>query len=118
MSSSTGERVESVKHVLRNWMLVSKAHGVANMARNESLILRIIWVFCFMGSFAYCNDNNRISIRKIKCRLSNQLIYVLGIFQVVVTIITFLRFEVTTSFTEIPEAPTLFPAVAVCNLNP
>jgi hypothetical protein len=110
---------DTIKDVIRNWALVSKAHGIANIARNQHFALRAIWIACFLGSFSYCKTIF------IKFWLIQMISYIYrfilirtGTYQIVVTVITFLRYDVTTSYSDIPEAPALFPAVAFCNLNP
>lgn len=48
---------QTIGDVLKNWALVSKAHGIANIARNQSAFLRSTWIICFLASFGYCKLN-------------------------------------------------------------
>lgn len=54
---ATQRNDNTVKDVFKNWALTSKAHGVANIARNQHYLLRLIWIVCFLASFGYCKSN-------------------------------------------------------------
>ena len=44
-----------VKHIINDWALNSKTHGLSNMVRNPKFILKTFWLLCFLCSSGYCN---------------------------------------------------------------
>ena len=43
-----------IKHIINDWALNSKTHGLSNMVRNPKFILKIFWFLCFIVSSGYC----------------------------------------------------------------
>lgn len=72
----------------------SKTHGISNILKANNRIIRVIWIMCFLASASYCT------------------------YELVIAILTYLKFDVISSSITIYEAPTLFPAVDFCNLIP
>ena len=75
------------------WTSYSTAHGIPNIFRLESQLLKVIWILCFLVSFAYCS------------------------YTIVNIVIVFLQYGVLINQEVVSEAPVDFPAVTVCNLN-
>lgn len=75
------------------WSSYSTAHGIPNIFRLESRLLKIIWILCFLASFAYCS------------------------YTIVNIVVVYLEYGVLINQEVVSEAPVDFPAVTVCNLN-
>lgn len=82
-----------LKEKFFEWGTNSTAHGIPNMIRLESRILKIIWFVCFLASLSYCA------------------------YTIVSIIITYLQFDVLINQEVVSKSPVDFPAVTVCNLN-
>lgn len=91
--SKSGKERKKVLDSLIATICETKAHGVSNIIRSESIVLKLIWIACFTTSAIYC------------------------IYQIITTIITFLSFSVVDSTLVIYESPAHFPAFVLCNLN-
>lgn len=72
----------------------SKTHGISNIVKAKSNILRVIWIVCFLASAAYC------------------------VYECVVALIVYFQYPVTPTSSPIYEAPSIFPSVDVCNVVP
>ena len=72
----------------------SKTHGVSNIVKAKSNILRLIWVVFFLASAGYC------------------------VYECVVALIVYFQYPVTPTSSPIYEAPSIFPSVDVCNVVP
>lgn len=83
-----------IRDIVEDWMLNTKTHGLSNIIRNHNVILKLVFSVCFLGCTCYC------------------------IYQIVTICLAYLKFNVITSYSTVNEAPTLFPAVVICNLNP
>ena len=86
-----------VKHIIKNviseWCLSSTSHGLPNIIRADSIILKIIWIICFTASLFACLYSIANGIRsytQYNSYVSNQIIQ---------------------------EIPTNFPAVSLCSLK-
>ncbi|CAF0748556.1 unnamed protein product [Brachionus calyciflorus] len=84
---------KAILEIITQWALSTTAHGFGNIARAESIILKIIWSVFLITSIAYCT------------------------YQIVLFIIQFAQFNVITSSKIVYEEPTNFPSVVICNLN-
>jgi hypothetical protein len=80
--------------IIHEWAVNSKGHGIANIARVDNWFLRLIWISAFLSCVGYC------------------------IYQIALVVEVYLKYEVTTKYSLVNEAPMLFPAVSICNLNP
>jgi hypothetical protein len=47
-------RLVQIKYAFRDWALFSKTHGVSNIIRLDSKLLKVIWMLCFLTSMIYC----------------------------------------------------------------
>jgi hypothetical protein len=83
-----------IRECISQWALNSKGHGIANIARSKSRLLRLIWLLAFLASLGYC------------------------FYQISLTLIYYQRHQVITKYSLINEAPAIYPAVSICNLNP
>ena len=72
----------------------SKTHGVSNIIKAKSYILKFIWLVCLLASAGYC------------------------MYELVMAVMAYLQYGVILSTTPIYEAPTVFPAVDICNQVP
>ncbi|CAF0708689.1 unnamed protein product [Brachionus calyciflorus] len=83
-----------IKEKLLYWSSNTTSHGIPNIVRLDSKVLKITWLICFLASLGYC-------------------IYTIGII-----IQDFLQFDVLINQQVVTDSPIEFPAVTVCNLNP
>lgn len=83
-----------LKHRLSRIATSSSLHGLSNLMRTESALLKLVWFTCLIASGSFC------------CFLINQ------------TIVEYLRYEVTTKIRNVKETEVDFPAIAICNSNP
>ncbi len=77
----------SLSHFFKDWALNSKTHGLSNIVRTRNLIIRSIYLVCFMICSCYCF---------IECAS---------------LVISYNQFSVITSYSTVNEAPAKFPAV-------
>lgn len=87
------KKKDQLKQKFLEWSNSSTAHGIPNIFRIESRILRIIWIICFLAAFAYCS------------------------YTIVNIIVVYLQYDVLINQEVVIEAPIDFPVVTVCNLN-
>jgi hypothetical protein len=69
----------------------SKTHGVSNIVKAKSKILKLIWLICLLASAGYC------------------------MYELVIAVMAYLQYGVVLTITPIYEAPTNFIAVQICN---
>lgn len=86
-------KVNQFKEKFIEWSSYSTAHGIPNIFRLESRLLKIIWILCFLTSFAYCS------------------------FTIVNIVVVYLEYGVLINQEVVSEPPVDFPVVTVCNLN-
>lgn len=79
---------------ITEWCLVSTSHGLPNFVRNKNKILKLIWAIATSASWGYCS------------------------YLIVIYILQYFKYEVNSSTKLFYEAPTEFPAIDICNLNP
>ncbi len=72
----------------------SKTHGVRNIIKAKSKILKVIWLICLLASAGYC------------------------MYELVIAVIAYLQYNIVLTVTPIYEAPTNFIAVQICNNIP
>ena len=72
----------------------SKTHGLSNIVKAKSNILRVIWVVAFLVSVGYC------------------------VYECVIALIVYFQYPVVPTASPIYEAPSTFPSVDVCNVIP
>ncbi len=77
-----------------DWIKRFKGDGLVNIYRANTLFMRIFWIICYSAGIGYSFYIVSLSIQE------------------------FLKFETIVSTKYIREAPTEFPAVTICNLNP
>ena len=85
--------LEIYKELLKEFAENSTTHGLGNMYRTKSKFIRVLWVLCFLTSFAYC------------------------FVQLVYSVLDYLSYPTSIKYNIINEIPMLFPAVDVCVLN-
>ena len=87
--------VENIfKIALKNWGESTSTHGIPNITKAQSKIIRILWILCFLVSLSYCT------------------------YQIIISIIGYLNFSVISNYQLLFEVPTLFPTIDICHLNP
>lgn len=82
-----------ILETIKKTVLKSKVHGLSNMIRVNSKIMKTIWFLCFFSSMGYCFS------------------------QIFISFYHYFHFEVTTIKDIFYEAPAYFPAVDICNLG-
>lgn len=84
---------EKIKKIFKEWCETSTAHAIPNIARSDILLIKIIWLCCFIASTSYC------------------------IYSVITQLQSFLTYSTFISTQVIQEIPTYFPAITICNLG-
>jgi hypothetical protein len=87
------DKASLILETIKKTVLKSKVHGLSNMIRVDSKIMKTIWFFCFFTSMGYCFS------------------------QIFISFYHYFHFEVTTIKDIFYEAPAYFPAVDICNLG-
>ena len=87
-------KIDRIKKSLSKCFLSTTCHGLPNIFKTQSLIIRIIWIICDLSSILYC------------------------IYLIYGNIKSYLSFEFMTNIDIIYEIPTNFPAISFCILNP
>ena len=82
-----------LNETLTDLILSSTCHGIPSVFRTKRLCLKIMWIIFFIGCSSFC------------------------IYSINNSIMSFLDYEVVTKIELIPENPTQFPTVTLCNLN-
>ena len=83
-----------IKEDFKEWLSSSTSHGLPNIARTDSKILRLVWFVSFLASTAACA----------------YLLYL--------SVIGYLSFNVVTQISVYDELPSQFPTVTFCNSFP
>ena len=83
----------SFKVIIVEQFLTTTAHALPNIFRTGNIILKIIWLLCFLACVAYC------------------------IASMVTTISDYLTYPSYISTKIVQEVPTKFPAITLCNLK-
>jgi len=84
---------KSIRDSTFNTILNTKTHGVYNIIKTQSSIMKTIWIVFFTICAVYC------------------------IYQVTNIVITFSAYGVNQVSSIVFESPAQFPAVVICNLN-
>jgi hypothetical protein len=92
--NSEKEKLAKIKEILKETALSSTSHGIPNIVRSTSSILKVIWMACFIASTGFCS------------------------YLVVKSIMSYLDREVVTKISVIYENPSTFPTITLCNLRP
>jgi len=82
-----------INQVIMNNLTRSTIHAIPNIFSPNDLILKIMWLICFLGSGSFCS------------------------FFIVTSIQEYLSFDVVSKIDIRNENPIVFPAVSICNLN-
>ena len=88
-SKNQNEIIESTKETLEG----SSIHAIPNITRNKFLTIKLLWLFCFLGSFGVC---------------------AWFIYQ---SVLDYLKYDVVTKFDIRYEDSLRFPLITICNLN-
>lgn len=83
-----------IKEILKETALSSTSHGIPNIVRSTSLLLKLMWATCLIVSTGLCS------------------------YLVVKSIMNYFEYEVVTKINVIYENPAPFPTVTFCNLRP
>ena len=84
---------EFCKELLKEFAENSTTHGLGNIYRAKSKLIRVLWILCFLASCGYC------------------------FYQLVISVLDYLTFSTMSKYHVINEIPMVFPAVDVCVLN-
>ena len=93
ISSSSSSLVASFKLIIIEGFLSTTTHALPNIFRTGNIILKIIWLCCFLACGSY------------------------GISSMVKTIHDFLTYPSYIATEIVRENPTKFPAISICNLK-
>ncbi len=85
--------VSIFKLIIVEQFLSTTAHALPNIFRTGNIILKLIWLLCFLACAAYC------------------------ISSMVTTLSDYLTYPSYTSTKIVQEVPTKFPAITLCNLK-
>ena len=83
----------SFKMIITEWFLSSTAHALPNIFRTGNILLKIIWLCCFLASATYC------------------------VISIIKTLNDFYTYPSYISTKIIQEIPTQFPAISICNMK-
>jgi amiloride-sensitive sodium channel subunit alpha/amiloride-sensitive sodium channel subunit gamma len=85
---------QKLKDEFKEWLSSSTSHGLPNIARTKSKILRLLWAVSFLASTAGC-------------------IYLLYL-----SAVSYFNYDVVTKISVYNELPSQFPTVTICNSYP
>ncbi|RNA13947.1 acid-sensing ion channel 4 [Brachionus plicatilis] len=85
---------QSYAQKLKEIVESSTIHGMPNILRTKSNVIRIFWILIFLASFSYC------------------------IYSVILIIIKYLQYNVIVKMEIVQSFNSEFPAVTFCNVNP
>ena len=86
--------LKELKKIFVKWADETTIHGIPNILHSKSLIVRLIWIIIFLACLGLLS------------------------WQIAVSLINYLSFNVVINYNLIHEVPTIFPTVDICNLNP
>lgn len=83
------------KNLVRKWCEESTTHGLVKISDNKQhWLMRIVWLLSFLAGLTYCS------------------------YLIVLTLIDYMSYPVTTNIQVYVEQPTQLPAIMICNLSP
>ena len=82
-----------LRETVEEWCKSSTSHGLPNIFRNESYLLKMIWIVCFLASTGYC------------------------FYSLYISMVQYFEYQVTSQISQVFESPTEFPTVTICNQN-
>ena len=94
ISESNIKKLELIWAAITECCLNTTAHGLPNIFRLDNKYLKLMWIICFLASFAYC------------------------VYTISIIILSFISFDVLTNQQVLIQSPVEFPAITVCNINP
>ena len=83
-----------IKKRISEWSKSITAHGLPNIFLSKKAIIKVLWSLAFVASISYC---------------------IINIYR---EIVKYVSYEYTTHLETVDDAPALFPAITVCNINP
>ncbi len=93
MNSNEKNLREKMKEPFQKLIIESTSHGLPRIFKSKHWCTKMMWLFSFLASAAYCA-------------------YIIQI-----TISDYLEYDFITSIEEYTEIPSLFPSITFCNLN-
>ncbi len=84
---------ENIILTLEDLIADSTLHGIPRLVRSHSLLVKLVWTFCFICSSCYC------------------------IYLIFMTVNTYLDFGTYIDINYYSEIPAAFPAITICNQN-
>ena len=90
----SSQSVSSPRRLILSSMEFSTFHGLPNIARTNKTCVKVMWILVMIVSSAICG------------------------FLVAKTVMQYLSYEVYTKFNSIPDVPSEFPTISICNINP
>ena len=88
------ELLALLKKTFLEWCRDSKCHGVMNIAKAQNIILKVIWLLCFLACSGFC-------------------IYLISL-----AVMSYLSNPISTKISVVDDVPAPFPTISICNLNP
>ena len=94
MEERTHELRALLKKTFLEWCRDSKCHGVMNIVKAQNLILKVIWLLCFLTCSGFC------------------------IYLITLALLSYFSNPITTKISVVDDTPATFPTVSICFLNP
>ena len=82
-----------IKGAILEWFLSSTSHGICKLFRQNFLIIRVIWLICFLASSTYC------------C------------YSIYSSVVNYYGYSIVDQITSRHQHPVTFPAITFCNQN-
>ena len=82
-----------IRHAVYEWFLSSSSHGICKLFRDNFVIIRVIWLVCFLASSTYC------------C------------YSIYSSVVTYYGYSIVDQITSRHQLPVVFPAITFCNQN-
>ena len=83
-----------IKKRISEWSKSLTAHGLPNIFMSKRVIIKVLWTLALFASITYC------------------------IIEIYREIVKYFHYEYTTLLETVEDAPSLFPAITFCNINP
>jgi len=83
-----------IKKRISEWSKSITAHGLPNIFNSKRVAIKVLWTLALFASITYC------------------------LYNIYREIVIYFHYEYTTLLETVEDAPSLFPAITFCNINP
>ena len=87
------KKLNEIKIKTKDLLLTTTFHGIQNIIKTNSIIVKFLWIFCLIGSSLYC------------------------VFLIKESAVNYYDYEVVTSIKTIYEDKSQLPAISICSSN-